>query len=95
MAPFSTMHNIWTDFFFLPLSPRPPWCLSYSGARECVWDSETAFPPPPNHTLTGPFEHDERGEVEEECVLIIFPAAKIRYENSCQAGHSALCCKIK
>ena len=47
---------------FLPLSPHPPWCLSCSGARVYVWDSETVFPPPPNRTLTGPFEHDDRGE---------------------------------
>lgn len=76
-------------FFFLPLSPHPPWCLSCSGARECVWDSETAFPPPPSRTLTGPFEHDEKGEVGEviegeRMHTYYFPAVEIRHEISCQ-----------
>lgn len=75
-----TKHNVGLFCFFTaPLSPHPPWCLFCSGAREYVWDSETAFPPPPNRTLTGPFEDDERGEegevTERSNMYLLFPCS--------------------
>lgn len=55
----------------LPLFPHLPWCLSCSGARECVRGSETAFPPLPHRTLTGPFECDKGKEREERDTITI------------------------
>lgn len=63
--PLSPVHDIQTLDRTLPLSPRPPWCPSCSGGRECVWGSGTASPPLPTRTPTGTFKDDAEGEARE------------------------------